>query len=287
MHPWVMAELAQALVSILRNKAYKDHGLRTIDRRLDMNIRRTIIQHSYEAVIRMNPPDGGESAIRAMSSFARDRGGWIDAAAYLVRNKEVVEGDEHLRAWLASAKERLQADQSLDMRLFLERAVRENVRWDLKRHVFFTEGPKYEAYTVFDDDVPYVLRWQQGDRCGCMPLDRNQVPDWRSPPKRGSQMHLFLRGRDAREFAELVNWKDTIDFVLQRDGEDRMAFSALLASVSGASWATTNMEVLDLEEVHVCLIVCHQGDGYDVLSMESGEVGTLPPFWTGYRLRHN
>ena len=282
MHPWVMAELAQALVSILEAKAYTDHGFYTIDRRLDMAVGRTI-QHAYETVIHMDPPDGGRSAIQAMSSFVKDQGGWINTAVYLIRSSEITDGDEYLQAWLPLAKERLQADQSLDMRLFLERAMRENVRWDPTRTAFFTDGSKYEAYMVVDGDVPYVLRWQQGDRGGCIPLDRDEVPDWRSAPKRGAQMNLSINGEDVREFADSVIREDVTEFVLLRDGEERMAFLALVLSMSGASWGPTDAEVLGLEKVHAHLLVCHQGDGYGVLSVQSGEIGTLPHSWTEYR----
>ena len=288
MHPWVMAELAQAVVSILEAKAYADHGLRTIDCRLDVAVQ-TAVHDAYETVINMRPADGGNSAITAMPSFVKDRGGWINAAVYLIRSSEIADGDEYLQAWLTSAKKRLQADsadapQSLDMRLFLARAARESVRWDATRGAFLTKGSKYEAYTVFDGDVPYVLRWQQGGRSGCIRLDRDGVPDWRRPPERGAQITLSLNGKDVREFADSVNWEDATDFVLLRDGEERMVFLALVVSMSGASWGTTNMDVLDLKEVRVRLLICHQGDGYSVLSMQSGEHGTLPRFWTGYRL---
>ena len=288
MHPWIMAELAQALVSILEAKAYTDHGFHTIDRRLDMAVQRTI-QHAYETVIHMDAPDGGKSAIQAMSSFVKARGGRTNTAAYLIRSSEVTDDDEYLQAWLTSAKERLQAHtadapQSLDMRLFVERAVRENVRWDATREAFFTDGPKYEAYTVFDGDVPYVLRWQQGGRGGCIPLDRDEVPDWRSAPKRGAQMTLSVNEEDVREFADSVKWEDATEFVLLRDGEERMAFWALVLSMPAASRRTTKVEVLSPEKVHVDLLICHQGDGYGDLSTQSGEVGTLPHFWTAYRL---
>ena len=174
MHPRVMAELAQALVSILRAKAYTDHGALTMDRRLDMAIQHAF-DHAYEAVLHMHPLDGGKSAIEAMRSFVKARGGRINAAAHLIRSSEIADGDEFLQAWLTSAKARLQADRSLDMRLFVERAERENICWDAMRETFFTDGPKCEAYTVFDGDVPYVLRWQQGDRRGRIPRQRRST----------------------------------------------------------------------------------------------------------------
>ena len=282
MHPWVMAELAQGLMSILRAKAYTDHGALTMDRRLDMAIQRAF-DHTYAAVVHMHPPDGGKSAIQAMRSFVKARGGRINAAAHLIRSSEITDGDEFLQAWLTSAKARLQADPSLDMRLFVGRTARENICWDATRETFFTDGPKCDAYTVFDGDVPYVLRWQQGDRGGCMPLDRDEVPDWRSAPKRGAQMTLSINGEDVREFADSVIWEDVTEFVLLRDGEERMAFLALVLSISGASWGPTDVEVLGFEKVHVHLLVCHQGDGLGVLSMQSGEIGPLPHSWTEYR----
>ena len=281
MHPWAMAELAQALVSILRAKAYTDHGALTMDRRLDMAIQLAFWPRPQSGITYASR--WRQVSNQAMRSFVKARGGRINAAAYLVHSSEITDGDEFLQAWLTSAKARLQADPSLDMRLFVERAERENICWDAARETFFTDGPKYEAYTVFDGDVPYVLRWQQGDRGGCIPLDRDEVPDWRSAPKRGAQMTLSINGQDVREFADSVIREDVTEFVLLRDGEERIAFLALVLSMSGASWGPTDAEVLGLERVHVHLLVCHQGDGYGVLSVQSGEIGPLPHSWTEYR----
>ena len=281
MHPWVMAELAQALVSILCAKAYTDHGAYTIDLRLEHAIE-DAIKGAYETPIPKHAADGGDSAVEAAmearASFVEDRGGWINTAAYLIRSGDVANGDEDLRAWLTSAKERLQADtadapQSLDMRLFLGRVARENVRWDATGEKFFTDGPKYEAYRVFDGDAPYVLRWQQGDRRGCIPLDRDNVPDWRTLPERGARITLALDREDVREF---VNGGEATRFVLLRDGEERMTFLALL--VPFRSWSTAPNEI-----VRVRLCVCHEGDDNGVLSMPSREHGTLPRYWIEYR----
>ena len=290
MHPWVMAELAQALVSILCAKAYTDHGAYTIDLRLEHAIEGAI-KGAYETPIPKHPADGGDSAVEAamdaMWSFVEDRGGWINTAAYLIRGGDVPDGDEYLRAWLTAAKERLQADtadapQSLDMRLFLERAVRENVRWDATGEAFFTDGPKHEAYRAFDGDdpyvlrsPPYVLRWQQGDRRGCIPLDRDNVPDWRTLPERGARITLALDREGMRELADSVNGGEATRFVLLRDGEERMTFLALLVPFR---WGTAPNE-----KVRVRLCVCHEGDDYGVLSMPSREHGTLPWSWIGYR----
>ena len=282
-HPWVMAELAQALVSILLAKAYTDHGAYTIDLRLEHAIEGAV-KGAYETPIPKHAADGGDSAVEAvmeaMRSFVEDRGGWINTAAYLIRGGDLADGDEYLRAWLTAAKERLQTDtadapQSLDMRLFLERAVRENVRWDATGEAFFTNGPKYEAYRVFDGDAPYVLRWQQGDRRGCIPLDRDNVPDWRTLPERGARITLALDREDKREFADSVNGGEATRFVLLRDGEERMTFLALL--VPFRSWGTAPNE-----KVRVRLCVCHEGDDYGVLSMPSREHGTLPRYWIGH-----
>ena len=96
-------------------------------------------------------------------------------------------------------------------------------------------------------------------------------------------MTLSINGEDVREFVDSVIREDATEFVLLRDGEERMAFLALVLSISGASWGPTDVEVLGFEKVHVHLLVCHQGDGYGVLSVQSGEIGTLPHSWTEYR----
>lgn len=83
MHPWVMAEVAHALVNILEAKAQFDHGLRTIYHRLDDAIKHIFLQDSYEAVIQAEPADGRSSVIQMMQSLVREKGGWINTARSL------------------------------------------------------------------------------------------------------------------------------------------------------------------------------------------------------------
>lgn len=284
MHPWVMAEVAHALVSILEAKAQFDHGFRTIYDRLDDAIQHIFLRDSYEVVIQAEPAEGGSSVNQMMQSLVREKGGWINTAVHLIRH-EIISGDPYLRAWLVAAKGKIQAASTLDMRLFVARALREELRWDVRAQVFTTVGEKYEAYTVFDEDASYVLSWIQGDQSGRFPLRRGEVPDWRREPKHGAQISLYLENNeDVRHFAETVERAESTDFVLTRSGERKMSFVALLITVSGGSWGPREeMDVLDLKEVTARLIVCNHGDGYGDVSMLGGEHGTLPYSWIEYR----
>lgn len=198
---------------------------------------------------------------------------------------EISDEDPYLRAWLVAAKGKIQAVSTLDMRLFVARALREELRWDARAQVFTTVGKKYEAYTVFDEDAPYVISWMQENQSGQFPLRRGEIPDWRREPKHSAHIGLYLENNeDVRHFAEALKWAEPADFVLTRAGERKMSFVALLMTVSGGSWGPRGeMDVLDLKEVTARLIVCNHGDGYGDVSMLGGEHGTLPYSWIEYR----
>lgn len=139
LHRELCAEIAYVLVSILDAKAYVDHGLRTVYHRLDAAIRRIFLQDAYMAVIQDGPAGGGSSMIQAMQSLVREKGGWINMAVHVMRC-EIGDDDSYLKAWLMSAKSKMQAAASLDMRLFVARALREELYWDAKSHAFTTVG---------------------------------------------------------------------------------------------------------------------------------------------------
>ena len=288
MHPWIMCEVAKAFMGILEAKAYTDHGLHTIDQRLTFALQDIILHQAYDAnVVEMSSPNGMKSAIETMELLVRDRSGWINMAVGLIRGNHIKQDDLMLYKWLESAKTLILSDtesrsMDLDMRLFVARAQREELRWSQQKRRFFTKGPKYEAYTVFPDAEPYTLRWQQKAMYGEVEI-RGRVPDWRKPTVLGERISIWL-GRNGRKLVSSLSRGESTDFTLMQAGVEKMKFTAMVLGVSYGGWTMGKERELDqLEGAGVGLVVCAPGDTYENMPRIKGDHGKLPNYWIEYR----
>lgn len=146
----ILLEVTRGIISILMAKAFTDHGLNTIHRRLE---------HSLERAL-CHPAPLVDLSTDDFNDWIRQNNGIINAFSRYIRIGDLDEYDKPMRKWLEESVELLRKNRLDDLELeqFFLLAENRYMRWDGKQ--FRSRNPLPKPVSSLDVHSAWSIEWR-------------------------------------------------------------------------------------------------------------------------------